>query len=119
VFELGAVAAIVGALLVVAGLDGWSAMALGAGLAGLGLLASMAVGLVYHLRTREHLRRLGRLPRLWWLAPTRLHRLMDEPARAAALPWFRAGVGFMAVHGAGLIVFLAGAAKVLWFQRGP
>jgi hypothetical protein len=112
-FELSAVAVIVGLLVTTAVLDADSLMAVGALLAALGFLGSVAAGAVYHARLRAALGRVGALPPWWWLAPTRLHRRLEGDARRVVLAWFRVGVGGMAVHGGGIALFLIGAALAL------
>jgi hypothetical protein len=80
-------------------------------IAGFGLTASVVAGVLYHLALRRALLRLGKLPARWWWAPSRLHGELDEPGRTLVLPYYRAGVFFIAVASGGLFFVAAAAVK--------
>lgn len=92
-------------------------LAIGAGLASAGLSASLAVGVLYHRRLRLELVRRRPLPAGWWLAPSRLHRDLDENGRAAVLPYFRAGVFLVILAFAGLSLVALGVVKAWLMSR--
>jgi hypothetical protein len=71
-----------------------------------GLLGGGGAGIVYHLRLREALVRLGTDTRGWLLAPVSRHGMLDEQAKRQVLPWFRVGA-------AGFMVCLAGISMVV------
>ncbi len=79
-----------------------------------GLFASLVVGLVYHLRLREQLRRLALLEPGWWWAPSRLHGQLDDAGRAAVFPFYRAGVASVAIALGGLFLVGIAAVKAFW-----
>jgi hypothetical protein len=92
-------------------------LAFGTAVAVAGLGASMLVGLVYHLRLRAAVARKGQLPARWWLAPSRLHGLLDENERLTVLPFFVAGVVLVAICFAGLLLVALGAIKAYVLTR--
>ena len=92
-------------------------LAFGTAVAVAGLGASLVVGVVYHLRLRAAVARKGQLPARWWLAPSRLHRLLDEDERMTVLPFFVAGVVLVAICFGGLLLVALGAIKAYLLTR--
>jgi hypothetical protein len=92
-------------------------LAFGTAVAVAGLGASLVVGLVYHLRLRAAVARKGQLPARWWLAPSRLHRLLDDDERLTVLPFFIGGVVLVAVCFGGLLLVAMGAIKAYFLTR--
>jgi len=82
----------------------WQFLA-GAVLALVGLVGGGSAGIVYHLRLRKALARLGKSTRGWLWSPVSCHRLLDEKGQEEVFPWFRLGA-------AGFIVCLAGIGLV-------
>lgn len=89
----------------------------GSAVAVAGLGASLLVGVVYHLRLRAAVARKGPLPARWWLAPSRLHQLLDEDERLTVLPFFVAGVVLVAICFGGLLLVMLGAIKAYLMTR--
>jgi hypothetical protein len=79
---------------------------LGTVLTVVGLTGGGGAGLLYHVRLRQALLRLGASTRGWLLAPVARHALLDEPAKRRVLPWFRIGAAgfFVCLAGIGMIV---------------
>ena len=71
-----------------------------------GLVGGGGAGIVYHLRLRAALVRLGADTRGWLLAPVSRHDLLDERAKRRVLPWFRIGA-------AGFLVCLVGIGTIV------
>jgi hypothetical protein len=92
-------------------------LAFGSAVAVAGLGASVLVGVVYHVRLRAAVARKGLLPARWWLAPSRLHRLLDDDERMTVLPFFVAGVVLVAVCFGGLLLVALGAVKAYLMTR--
>jgi hypothetical protein len=84
----------------------------GAGLAliALGLVVSIPAGAYYHLLLY---RAVGatRLPRNWWLFPTRSHALVPDGARPRMLLWFKIGAAGFGAAILGCILFAVGALR--------
>lgn len=92
-------------------------LAFGSAVAVAGLGASVLVGVVYHVRLRAAVARKGLLPARWWLAPSRLHRLLDDDERMTVLPFFVAGVVLVAICFGGLLLVALGAVKAYLMTR--
>lgn len=86
----------------------------GAALCAVGLVGATLIGARYHLALRTALLASGRLPRAWWLSPSKHHRAMppDDPRTDATLRWFHRGLVAMAVCGAGLVLATVGLCKM-------
>ncbi len=108
-------------LLVFVAALGWMSpdglLAFGTAVAVAGLGASLVVGVVYHLRLRAAVARKRLLPPRWWLAPSRLHSLLDADERMTVLPFFVAGVVLVAICFAGLLLVTLGAIKAYVLTR--
>lgn len=115
--EAFVVLALFGLLVLTGWLEPEALLHLGAGLAAVALCASMAVGVVYHVRLRQALMDNRRLPRRWWWAPTRLHGRLDPQGKAAVMPYFRAGWLLVACSFGGLLFVAVGAVKALLLTR--
>jgi len=111
--ELLVFLAILGVAVMVAWLSPEALVLAGVVIASLGLIASFATGLVYHLALRAAIARSGAEARRWWWAPTRFHALIDRQGQAAIRPWFRAGATSFAFCGLGLFL-VAGAIVKVW-----
>jgi hypothetical protein len=103
------------ALLVLVTALGWlsplALLAVGAVLAGAGLLGSLGVGVVYHRRLQVAAARRGALRPGWWWAPSRLHSQLDDAGRRSVLPLFWVGVAVVALAVVGCLLVALAAAK--------
>ncbi len=81
-------------------------LVLGISLTLVGLVGGGGAGIIYHIKLREALLRLGCGTRGWLLKPVSRHGLLDETAKRQVLPWFRLGAaGFViCVAGIGMVV---------------
>jgi hypothetical protein len=75
----------------------------GMALSTLGFAFGIPTAIVYHWRLYASLRRAQRLPRGWWISPTRHHALIPAEDRCDVLRW--GGLG-----GAGFAVIVVGLA---------
>jgi hypothetical protein len=94
---------------------GWLAplplLAVGMGVAAVGLAASLVAGALYHARLRAEVLRRRPLPARWWWAPSRLHGQLDDAGRRSVLRPYRAGVVLVAFAGGGLLLIAVAAVK--------
>jgi hypothetical protein len=108
---------VLGVLVMLAYLTPAALLWLGVGITVGGLAVSTVTGLVYHLRLRAAIGRVGPRPRLWWWAPSRFHAWLGERDRASVMAWFRVGATSFAFCGFGLFVVAGAIVKAILFSR--
>ncbi|MFT3926815.1 MAG: hypothetical protein QM778_29995 [Myxococcales bacterium] len=92
---IGALSILGGLAWLVAALPPLQLLYISLAVVGLGVLLGIPFGLLYHLRLRTELLRLGELPRRWYLEPTKLHARLGDAALARVYPAFMLGaLGF-------------------------
>jgi hypothetical protein len=87
---------------------------LGAALTLVGLVGGGGAGVVYHLKLRQALVRLGAGTQGWLLSPVARHGRLDEEGRRRVLPWFRVGAAGFFVCLAGIGMLAAAALRAAW-----
>jgi hypothetical protein len=70
-------------------------------------VGSCVAGIFYHLALYRALH--VRLPKRWWLSPTRYHGLLSAAQRQRVLPWFHLGAAAFVLVVLGALVTLAAA----------
>lgn len=82
---------------------------LGLGMLLVGLVVGLMTGFWYHVVLYRTLAARMRVPRRWWLAPSRLHEHLSDAERHRVRPWYRiGGLGFLLCVGGG-VVAIAGS----------
>jgi hypothetical protein len=74
----------------------------------LGLAVGVPTGFWYHVILYRSVSKKMRLPRQWWLSPSRLHRHLTGAEQRRIDPWYRiGGVGFALSVAGGLVAIIA------------
>jgi len=77
---------------------------LGLGTLGLGLVLGVPTGFWYHVVLYRCVASRTRVSRLWWLAPSDLHRHLSDADQRRIRPWYRiGGVGFVLCMVGGIV----------------
>lgn len=88
----------------------WWVFGAGLLLIALGMLVSVPAGLYYHILLYRGVGRT-KLPRNWWLFPTRSHSLVPERERPKMLLWFKIGAAGFGAAILGCLLFAIGALR--------
>lgn len=80
----------------------------GIAIAAFGFAYGIPAAIVYHWRLYRSLLRVNRLPKRWWLAPTKLHDQIPGPDRRVVLRWAMLGGSGFVVIVLGIILTSAG-----------
>jgi len=107
---LGVLALLVGGGAFLALTPWWWVFGGGLLLIALGLAVSVPAGAYYHLLLYRAVDR-ARLPRSWWLFPTRSHDLIPDDARPRVLFWFKLGAAGFGAALVGCVLFAIGALR--------
>ena len=71
-----------------------------------GLALGVPTGFYYHLLLRQKLKKLGPLPKGWWVFPIKHHAVLAEEDLGSFQPWFKLGaIGFfISIGGCAMVV---------------